>query len=175
MTASPDSRHPVVAVALPAESRITRFYPAPFLADAFAIQLPPGASTDPAVLARFIFSHQAPWVGRLMRVRDLLVSLFGLKTSKHLAAAGQQRIGIFKIYQTDAQEIILGENDRHLDFRLSLLRRHDGGHAPQLVLSTVVHCHNLLGRSYIRLIAPFHRMVVRSSLRRSAGIGWPAA
>jgi hypothetical protein len=38
-----------------------------------------------------------------------------------------------------------------------------------------VHCHNRLGRIYITLIAPFHRLVVEASLRRAARLGWPTA
>jgi hypothetical protein len=45
----------------------------------------------------------------------------------------------------------------------------------QLTMSTVVHCHNLLGRTYLSLIAPFHRQVVKASLRRAASLGWPKA
>jgi hypothetical protein len=36
-----------------------------------------------------------------------------------------------------------------------------------------VQCHNLLGRVYLLVIAPFHRMVVRSTLHRAARAGWP--
>jgi hypothetical protein len=43
-----------------------------------------------------------------------------------------------------------------------------------LTLSTVVHCHNALGRTYIRVIAPFHRLIVKSCLRRAARTGWPS-
>ena len=39
----------------------------------------------------------------------------------------------------------------------------------------VVHCHNLLGRVYILVIAPFHGQVVKASLRRAARVGWPKA
>jgi hypothetical protein len=168
-----ETEWPIVAVALPADSRVTGMYHQPFLADAFTLRLPPGAIGDPEQLARFIFSHQAPWVGRLLGLRDTLVSVFGLKTAGQLATAGGARIAIFKIYERRAHEIILGEDDKHLDFRLSILLRHDVDGAPQVVMSTVVHCHNLLGRSYIRLIAPFHRMVVRSNLRSAALAGWP--
>ncbi|RCW71356.1 DUF2867 domain-containing protein [Pseudorhodoferax soli] len=172
---------PVTAVALPAQSRIANAYASVNLADAFSIRLPPNASGDPEVLARFIFSHQAPWVGRLMRVRDALVAGFGLKTGKHLAALGgsasRSRVGIFKVYSTSASEIVLGEDDQHLDFRVSVLctgePASEGGR--QLVVSTVVHCHDRLGRAYILLIAPFHRQVVRSSLRSAARKGWPQA
>ncbi len=93
-----------------------------------------------------------------------------------MASNDDKRIHIFKIYETRTHEIVLGENDKHLDFRLSVLRQPPAtgtGDAPYLVLSTVVHCHNRLGRAYIMLIAPFHRLVVKSSLRRAARAGWP--
>jgi hypothetical protein len=167
--------HRVTPVSLPPESGVANVYPSVNLADAYSIELPIGASTNPEVLANFIFSQQAPWIGSLMTVRDALVAGFGLKTAKHLTSLGVEtkagRVGIFKIYSTSQTEIVLGEDDKHLDFRLSVLcsgKRH-------LILSTVVHCHNRLGRLYIQLIAPFHRLVVQSSLRRAARAGWPPA
>ena len=168
-------------VALPAQSGITRLYPSVNLADAFAIGLPSGASDDPDLLARFIFANQPAWIGKLTNLRDVIVARFGLKTARHLAtlahAAKAERLGIFKVYSKSETEIVLGEDDNHLDFRLSVLRTPDlspslGG---QLTVSTVVHCHNLLGRAYILVIAPFHRQVVKASLRRAAHIGWPKA
>jgi hypothetical protein len=116
-----------------------------------------------------------------MTVRDALVAGFGLKTAKHLTSLGAEerkgRVGIFKIYSRSEAEIVLGEDDKHLDFRLSVLCANQAAlpGKRRLVLSTVVHCHNRLGRAYILLIAPFHRLVVRSSLRRAASIGWPQA
>ena len=114
-----------------------------------------------------------------MTVRDALVAGLGLKTTKQLESLAVKdkasRVGIFKIYSTSQTEIVLGEDDKHLNFRLSVLC--DGQPSPtgtgHLTVSTVVHCHNRLGRLYIRLIAPFHRLVVQASLRRAARVGWP--
>lgn len=161
------------AVSLPTDVRVAALYPGAFLADAFSIELPAGTTQDALALARFALERQAPWVEGLMRLRDVLVSLFGLKTAKALRAEGSTgapRVGIFRIYEAHASEVVLGENDAHLDFRLSV-RRGEG----RLTAVTVVHCHNLLGRSYIRLIAPIHRRVVRSALDRAARSGWPMA
>ena len=168
-------------VALPRQSGVTHLYKAVNLADAFAIRLPSGASGDPDVLARFLFMHQPAWVGKLMNLRDAIVADFGLKTARQLAALGTDakagRVGIFKVYSTSEHEIVVGEDDIHLDFRVSVLC--SGAPAPdgsrQLTVSTVVHCHNLLGRTYLFVIAPFHRMVVKASLRRAARLGWPRA
>ena len=175
----PHSPSHVIPVALPAQSAIASAYAPVHLADAFAVDLPPGASGDPELLARFIFAQQAPWVQGLMAVRDAIVARFGLKTSRQLnAMAGEgrpPRVGIFRIYSSSATEIVLGEDDTHLDFRASVLciPAATPGAARQLVLSTVVQCHNALGRAYIAVIAPFHRQVVQSSLRRAARRGWP--
>ncbi|HEY0660116.1 MAG TPA: DUF2867 domain-containing protein [Lysobacter sp.] len=149
------------------------------LADAYSIDLPSGASNNPEVLARFIFSQLPSWMIGLMKVRDALVAGFGLKTAKQLQSidAGENRVGLFKIYGRRQTEIILGEDDKHLDFRLSVLCADALSPLGQrrLVLSTVVRCHNRLGRMYIFLIAPFHRLVVRSSLSHAARMGWPMA
>jgi hypothetical protein len=45
--------------------------------------------------------------------------------------------------------------------------------ADELVTITIVHCHNLLGRSYLAMILPFHRLVAHANLRRAARVGWP--
>jgi len=171
----------VTPVALPTQSAVATVYESMNLADAFAIQLPFGTSADPDVLWRFLISQQPSWIGWLTNVRDAIVACFGLKTAKHLATLANEatadRIGIFKVYGKSETEIILGEDDKHLDFRLSVLR--SPGLSPtlggQLTVSTVVHCHNLLGRAYISVIAPFHRLVVKASLRRAARVGWPKA
>jgi Protein of unknown function (DUF2867) len=71
------------------------------------------------------------------------------------------------------RELILGEDDRHLDFRLSLLlRARPDGSGDELVATTVVRCHNALGRMYLALIAQFHRLVVITNLSRASKKGW---
>lgn len=169
------------AVPVPADSKVARFYAATDLADAFEIRLPPDAAPDAETLGRFMLDQQASWVHGLMRVRDAMVAGLGLKTASQLQAAGvvpdaPPRVGIFRLYESSPHELLLGEDDRHLDFRVSVLRRRRAdGDTPvdTLTVSTVVDCHNRVGRTYIALIAPFHRAVVRSMLRRAARAGWP--
>lgn len=166
-------------VEIPAESAIARFYELTNLADAYSVELHAGSITNPELLARFIFAQQASWIKGLMKIRDGLVAGFGLKTSaqltEHHTDRLAERVGIFKIYSTTEHEIVLGEDDKHLDFRLSVLCPTPVGRtdARRLVLSTVVHCHNRLGRAYIFVIAPFHRVIVQACLRRAARVGWP--
>ena len=87
---------------------------------------------------------------------------FGVKAS-HALEAGD-RIVFFPVLSRSADEIVLGADDLHLDFRGSvLLRRTD---RTVVVATTVVRCHNLLGRLYLAAILPFHVLVVTDSLRR---------
>jgi hypothetical protein len=172
-------------VPVPPASRLSRLFARVDFADAYAVSLPPNASSDPEQLGRFILGNQAPWVAMLMSLRDTMVAGFGLKTARQLRQPGgapeDRRIHIFKIYEANEREILLGEDDAHLDFRISVMCRPSGsvavgaqGAAPrEVVVSTVVSCHNRLGRGYIKLIAPFHRVIVKDSLQRSAASGWP--
>lgn len=176
-----DRRRFATSIPLPAQSRIASFYAKTDLADAYAIELPDHASGRPEELARFVFSHLPPWMRRLMRLRDALVGGFGLKTAAKLQSMSdeelERRVGIFHVYDSGPDEIVFGEDDRHLNFRLSLLCRPASptSSARQVVLSTVVRCHNVWGRLYLAVIAPFHRRIARSSLNNAARIGWPQA
>jgi len=171
----------VEQVALPSRSAVATAFKSMNLADAFAIRLPSDASMNPAVLARFIFAEQPSWIGGLMQVRDAIVAGFGLKTAKQLARVSSDvtvpRISIFRVFSTSEHEVVLGENDKHLDFRVSILCSPASPPTTdrELTLSTVVHCHNRFGRTYLSVIAPFHRQVVKASLRRAANVGWPQA
>ncbi len=172
----------VTAVALPEAASSRTTCAATDLADAYAMRLPAHASSDPEQLARLILSNQAPWVGQRARVCDAIVGRLGIKTAQQLQNAPDAAVGgriyIFKIYAKSAHEVVLGEADSPLDFRLSVLHEPAAtaaGSTPRMIVSTVVHLHNQLGRAYLARIAPFHRAVVQSALRRAARSGWPVA
>lgn len=160
---------------LPAESGIAGLFPGADLADAFAVALPPGiAERRIEEIARTLLGDPAPW---FLALRDKVMARFGVKTSAEVRRIatrdGVAHIDFFPVLSRTEHELILGEDDWHLDFRASILvrdRRGDGGR--ELVMTTVVHCHNRLGRTYLCAIAPFHRLVVTSSLRRAARRGW---
>ncbi len=169
------------SIPVPDETAIRSVFHRNDLADAFSVALPTYASRDPEVLVRFLFGSQPAWVGALMRARDAVMGAFGVKTAKAMqsAPAGEagKRVGFFRIYAKCDREIVLGEDDRHLDFRLSVMVRQGNagsGHA-EVVIATVVSCHNLLGRIYLSVITPFHKLIVRTTLNRAARAGWPQA
>jgi len=174
---SPEDFRRVRAVPLPQPSAVADWYPAADLADAFAVVLPNEATSDLLALGQAVLAVPPAWVKALLALRDVIVTPFGIKTTRaiehELRANGVPCIGIFRILSTADTEAVVGERDSHLDFKASLLLQTDGDGRRQLVVTTVVRCNNWIGRIYLAVIAPFHRRVVRSSLRRAALRGWP--
>jgi hypothetical protein len=159
---------------LPLASRLSPSYGRADFADAFSVDLPEAASSDAELLARHIFERQPGWIAMLMSIRDMLVRPFGLKRAADLQARGGDRISLFRVFERHQDEIILGEDDNHLDFRVSVLLQPASENRPRrLIVTTLVFYNRRLGRAYIGLIAPFHRMVVRTSLDRAQKRGWP--
>jgi hypothetical protein len=163
-------------IALPAESRLTALYQQPDLADAFAITLPPDVPADIEKLSQILLATPPCWFRVLLACRDFMVMPFGIQTSvqlrKKLEAGGRERIDFFPVLSVDENELIIGENDIHLDFRTSVLVRNQARGGREVVLTSVVHCHNRIGKLYTRLVAPFHRTVVCSMLARAAARNW---
>lgn len=160
---------------LPPDSHLRCDYGQAGFADAFSVALPATASGDAVVLARHVFDQQPEWIAMLMSIRDSIVRPFGLKRAADLQSAGGERINLFSVLAQYKDEIILGENDRHLDFRVSvLLQPASEGQPRRLIVTTLVFYNQLLGRIYIALIAPFHRLVVRRSLDYAQKRGWPS-
>jgi hypothetical protein len=97
------------------------------------------------------------WADALMALRNGLVRPFGLKT-------GTKGAPVFPVQHETADELILGTDDRHLNFRIGLLRVEG-----RLYMSTWVHPHNFWGRGYLALVMPFHVLISRGAVRRMAG------
>jgi hypothetical protein len=118
-------------------------------------------------------------VSSMMRLRNLLVAPFGLKGGdlRVRAPIDARRpleigdvVGGWRLYGLEADELLVGLDDKHLDFRVSFRRRaHADG--PSIVVATAVKTHNALGRTYLRLILPFHRRFVRLMLDEASKAG----
>lgn len=121
-------------------------------------------------IAQRIFVDLPGWINLLLAIRDFGVTPFGLKTTAQLPRTTEPRgsievgdhINFFQVRSISENEIILGEDDRHLDFRISVYR--DRESADQISLATWVRTHNRLGRLYLRMIAPFHVLIVNTRL-----------
>ena len=135
-------------------------------ADAFSI-----AIDNPALDARHaaerMMARQPRWIETLTSLRNILVTPLGLKTSGESRTAPREMVGIFPIVSETPDRLVAGFNDKHLDFRV-VVDVANSGALRNVTLTTLVLTHNRLGRTYLAIILPFHRLVVRSLLRQVA-------
>jgi hypothetical protein len=119
-----------------------------------------------------IFAHHPLWVRRLLIARNKVASLAGLDAPTlseilHVEIKDRyvvgEKIGVWPIFGLSEDEIVAGRNNRHLDFRLSVMKMSDGGET-SVVVSTICSVHNLAGKLYLFLVVPFHRYGVRKLL-----------
>lgn len=136
-------------------------------ADAFCAEI-----ADPALDARHaaerMMAHQPPWAEVLVRLRNILVGPFGLKTSGNGSKAPYGMIGIFPVLSQTPDRLIAGFDDSHLDFRV-VVDVATSGTARSVTLTTLVLTHNWFGRTYLAIILPFHRLIAPALLRQVAG------
>lgn len=105
------------------------------------------------------------WAKRLFKIRNFIVAPFGLKPDgKTDAPRSETRISIFPILQESEDSIVLGMDDIHLNFRIIIERFAIGG-GFRIRVTTLVRRHNILGKVYITLITPFHKLIVASGMR----------
>ena len=136
-------------------------------ADAFCVTV-----TAPALTARQaaerMMAHQPRWIAQLLALRDRLVAPFGLVTAARLANATADKIGFFPVISATPARLVAGLDDRHLDFRLVVdVEPCDKGQ--RVTATTLVLTHNWLGRIYLAVILPFHRLIARTLIRQVAG------
>jgi len=134
--------------------------------DAYSIMIE-GAALDARQAAEKMLARAPRWIGALLALRNFLVAPFGLKTSAPDEPGARDTIGIFPVVDQTPDRLVAGLNDKHLDFRL-VVDVASAGHTQRVTATTLVLTHNLLGRTYLAIIRPFHRLVVPAMLRQVA-------
>jgi hypothetical protein len=159
----------VRAVPVPEGGLAERMLPNVHYADAYAALLPPNVGAR--ALAGAVLASSPRWVALLMAFRNAVVRPLGLvatPTALERAAAIMnrtgERIGIFPVLAETPDEVLLGLDDRHLDFRVSV-RILDRGDERLGVVATLVQFHGILGRAYFAPVRPAHRLIVPTMLR----------
>lgn len=134
-------------------------------------------TVDAAKIGKLFFSSGPTWADNLFALRNKVVKLFGLKTSGQISDRQQlldnftcekgEQIGLFKVIDKTAQEVVLGEDDKHLNFRVSLLLERLLGDTDKksLTITTTVKFHNFFGRLYFLPVRPFHKLIVPTMLK----------
>jgi Protein of unknown function (DUF2867) len=112
----------------------------------------------------------------LLELRNAIVRPFGLKASIDAVPSSSQGIlqsgtavGVFEVLDRRLnEEIMLGEDDKHLDYRVSIqLEREE--EKCWVIVSTVVKFNNWLGRAYFVPVRLVHKIVVPAMMRYGLG------
>ncbi len=98
------------------------------------------------------------WARVLLKIRKVVTAPFGLLND---GPDAPEKVGIFPVEIETEQELIAGFNDRHLNFRVSVLSEKG-----RVFLATWVHPHNIGGQIYLKAILPFHVLISRDALAR---------
>lgn len=160
--------HTVHETAIPGDLKIADYIEDSYFADAWSVI---AAEPDLTALGQFIKAMRATpwWVDVFMKLRNILVQLVGLKNLGGLAEVSPDktetnykvgdRVGIFTLYEITPDEVLFGDNDRHLRVTLSVGRERQSDGQTAVTVTTVVHVHNLLGKIYMLPVTPMHKLI----------------
>ena len=165
-----------VSCQLPASSRFRDSLPQIDYLDSYRIDV---ARPDQSMICLYAaaLDHLPRMFRHLLVLRSILVRPFGIAgisyrdltrpidTSRTYSVG--DKLGRWTLYGQYPDELITGADDKHLDFRVSVLRE---GRS-RVVLSTAVMTHNAFGRAYLTTILPFHRYGVAQLLTDAAAAG----
>lgn len=172
---------PLVEVPVPAESQMPQSLRRIDFGDAYQVRLNRQAlSATEAYVA--VFGAEPAWLRWLMKLRGRIAGLFGIAhdfdSGKKLdidhpdctVFVAGERLGPFTVRLVTANELVVGDDDKHLNFRISTLRSEREGIA-YITVSTGVEIHNRLGHAYMFLVKPFHRFIAPLMIRRAVAAG----
>lgn len=142
---------PAAATLLPGSIR------RPDLADAFALRVPPGTTTDPQDWADAVFRDPPRVVVALLRLRNRLVTPLGIERGDASA--------FDTIARTD-REVLLGTDAGHLNFRAGVLVEPDPD-GTTVTVATLAATRTRAGRAYLAAVRLAHPLVVRAMLRHA--------
>jgi len=128
-------------------------------------------------IGKAFFTSAPKWTARLFELRNSIVSIFGFKTSgktnnrkellENFNCEPGEKLGLFAVYHRTENEVILGEDDKHLNFRISLYKEDDeiSSDRKKLTISTTIKFNNRFGKLYFLPVKPFHKLIVPKMLQ----------
>ena len=112
----------------------------------------------------------------LFKLRDWIVKPFGLKSDendknfKQKFEASIRNSGQFNLMSVPAKsanETVMRLTDKHLTAELSVRNEKSNDNMLKISIITLVHYHNMLGKIYFFAIRPFHKIIVKTMIKRS--------
>jgi Protein of unknown function (DUF2867) len=131
----------------------------------------PLSRSDCSVVEIFfaIFGQRPGWMKLMLIARNKAAALAGLEvpTTSEIMNMEQrgryfigEKIGPWPIFFLSSDELVAGSDNKHMDFRLSIMRVDDGVR-PSVVVSTLCIVHNKFGQYYLSSIIPIHKFGLR--------------
>ncbi|MES2999804.1 MAG: DUF2867 domain-containing protein [Pseudomonadota bacterium] len=138
-----------------------------------------GECADPVAVFHAVFGHHPWYFKAALLTRNFIAGLFGLavpsasavlRPASNKAARVGEAIGAWPLFALAPRELVAGRDNKHLDFRLSvLIEVEDRGTFS--VISTACVVHNWFGRIYLCFVVPFHKWGVRRLIVRALAAG----
>ena len=123
------------------------------------------------------FFKLTPLFKYLLKIRDFIVKPFGIKTSDEFKEAfktdveAHYSIGskavFFTVIDRNEKEIVMAENDKHLNFKTSVMIEKKEK-STDVYQATIVQYNNFFGRFYFFFVKPFHRFLIKKDLKKYA-------
>jgi len=123
------------------------------------------------------FRSFPPFFTALLLLREKIAGAFGLKTAPENTQEAREKqlnefqgnvgdhIAIFEVLDKNSVELLTGQKDKHLDFKLSFISYQKDNHSI-IELATTVVIHNALGKAYFSIVRPIHRIYMKRIMRR---------
>jgi len=169
----------IVACAVPSLSVLDRRQiDAAYFHDSYRAPLSRGRASVVEVFFG-VFGHHPKWMKIALVVRNRLASCCGLEVPTTAEIMRPQvrasysvgeKIGPWPIFHLSETELVAGRDNKHLDFRLSVLKETIGEDS-SAVVSTLCTTHNVFGKLYLALVIPFHRWGVKQLMSRAIAEG----
>jgi hypothetical protein len=152
------------------ENKLIALLPGAAFSDAYRL-LVDEPDIDAITAARRVMEHPPIWIRGLMSLRNGIVSLLGLKLAQlalHEKQDESSLAGAFPVISRAPECVVLGFDDKHLDFRIVVEAVGVDAQRSKITVTTLVRPHNLLGRTYLAGVLPFHRIIVPAMLVQAA-------
>ncbi len=147
--------------------RESNVLPGATFADCYRLETS-GQSLDAVTATQRVMGRNPRWISRLMTLRNLIVAPLGLKAAPDDRLGPDRSIGTFPLISKSPERVVLGLDDKHLDFRVVVdVTNHPAG-GQTVSATTYVKTHNALGRFYLAIVKPFHRIIVPVMLAQAA-------
>ena len=158
-------------VGIPADSLTRQYLPADYV-DAFTCDVIGVKKLTADELQIEFWTVMPGWVNSLMKLRNVLVRPFGLQTGKTEKRTEEFRkvilnggqVGLISVTAKSDNETVLLLSDSHLNAYMSVIVAQNGD-LQTITVVTVVQYHNTLGRIYFFFVKPFHKIIVKATLK----------